>query len=69
MKNKILNITLIAGIIIVVLFLGTMFRDYNLNKTISACIVSQKLASNSFEFEKAKKICEENIRKKTKSSK
>ena len=45
MKNKILNITLIAGIIIVVLFLGTMFRDYNLNKTISACIVSQKLAS------------------------
>ena len=69
MKKKILNIALIIGIIVAVLLLGTMFSDYNLKKTVSACIVAQKQTSKSFDLKKAKKICEEDIRKQTNNSK
>jgi hypothetical protein len=63
MKNKILNIVLIVGIIITVLLLGTIFADYNLNRTISACIVGQKQISKSFDLKKSKKLCEQKIKK------
>ncbi len=69
MKKKNLNIALIIGIIVTVLLLGTMFSDYNLKKTVSACILAQKQISKSFDLKKAKKICEEDIRKQTNNSK
>ena len=40
-----------------------MFKEHNLKKTISACIVAQKQTSESFDPEKAKKICEKRIQK------
>ena len=38
----------------------------NLNRTISACMVAQKQTSTSFDPDKARKYCEEEIKKKIK---
>ena len=62
--NKILKyIFVLAGLIIVIYFLRTNFSQYNLKKTVSACILAQKQTSKSFDLEKAKKFCEESIMK------
>ena len=39
------------------------FSDHNLKKTISACIVAQLQTAESPDVEKAKKICEERVKK------
>ena len=44
-------------------FLKDKFSEYNLNKSISACIVAQQRTSENFELEKSKKYCEERVRK------
>ncbi len=44
-------------------FLKNNFTEYNLEKSISACIVAKKQTSKSFDLEKAKKECSEKIRK------
>ena len=41
----------------------TMFKEHNLKKTISACIVAEKQTSESFDPVKAKKMCEKRIQK------
>jgi len=63
-KNKILTvISVIVGIII--LFLTrNIYSDYNLKKTVTACILAQKQTSNSFNIEEAEQICVDKIRKK-----
>jgi len=63
MKNKILKLILILFVILVIYFLRTNFSEYNLKKTISACVLAQKGTSESFDLEKIKKYCEEKIRK------
>ncbi len=63
MKNIILKLILILFVILVIYFLRTNFSEYNLKKTISACVLAQKGTSESFDIEKAKKYCEEQIRK------
>jgi len=63
MKNKISKFIFILFIIFVIYFLRTYFSEYNLKKTLSACILAQKQTSKSFDLEKAKKFCEESIRK------
>jgi len=63
MKNKILTIiSVIVGIII--LFLArNIYSDYNLKKTVGACILAQKQTSNSINIEEAKQICTDKIKK------
>ena len=63
MKNKTKNIILLIVGIVFLLITKTMFKEHNLKKTISACIVAQKQTSESFDPEKAKKICEKRIQK------
>ena len=53
---------IILGVIVLYIF-QTKYSDHNLNKTISACIVAQKQTSKSFDLKKAKKFCEEEIKK------
>ena len=61
MKNKILTvISVIVGIIILFLFLN-LYSDYNLKKTIGACILAQTHNSNSFNIEEAEQICVDKI--------
>ena len=63
MKSKTKNIILLIVGIVFLLITKTMFKEHNLKKTISACIVAQKQTSESFDPEKAKKICEKRIQK------
>ena len=63
-KNNILKLVIILFVIIIIYFLRTNFSEYNLKRLISACILAQKGTSESFDIDKAKKFCEEKIRKK-----
>ena len=56
------NILLVIFIIIAV-FVISKFSDHNLKKTISACIVAQIQTGESPDVEKAKKVCEERVKK------
>ena len=56
------NFKMIAVIIIgiILLFIFRMQNsDYNLNRTISACVAAQQQTSETFNYEKAQKYCEE----------
>ena len=62
--NKILKyIFVLAGLIIVIYFLRTNFSQYNLKKTVSACILAQKQTSKTFDLQKAKDFCKKEIEK------
>ncbi len=63
MKDKILKLTSILLGIIIIYFLKTNFSEYNLKKAISACVVAQKRTTESFDLEKSKKYCEEQVKK------
>jgi len=62
-KYNILKLLFILFVIIIIYFLRTHFSEYNLKRTISACILAQKGTSESFNLEKARKFCEEKIKK------
>ena len=57
-KNILLVIFIIIGMIAIF-----NFSDYNLTRTVSACVAAQKQTSESFNYEKAEKYCEEKIKK------
>ena len=63
MNNNLKMIALIIFGVIVLYIFQTKYSDYNLNKTISACIVAQKQISKSFDLKQSKKFCEEEIKK------
>ena len=64
MKNKIKSILFILFSILALWFVRFQYSDYNLNKTISACIVAQKQTSEKFDPKKAKEHCIDKIKKK-----
>tara|TARA_B100001996_G_scaffold212327_1_gene162987 strand:- start:230 stop:445 length:216 start_codon:yes stop_codon:yes gene_type:complete len=68
-KYKFLKYIIVALAIIAVYFyfFREKFSEYNLEKSINACVVAQKRTSKSFDLEKAKKYCEENVRKQKES--
>tara|TARA_Y100000590_G_scaffold220929_1_gene250052 strand:+ start:59 stop:244 length:186 start_codon:yes stop_codon:yes gene_type:complete len=57
-KNILLVIFIIIGMIAIF-----NFSDYNLTRTISACVAAKQQTSKSFNYEKAEKYCEEKIKK------
>tara|TARA_B100000965_G_C19165719_1_gene572321 strand:- start:391 stop:597 length:207 start_codon:yes stop_codon:yes gene_type:complete len=59
------NIKIILVIVfgIVALYIFKLNSDYNLNKSISACIVAQKKSSKEFDPEKALDNCKKHIMK------
>jgi len=66
MNNNIKMILLVIFGIIALYIFQINNSDYNLNKTISACMVAQKQTSESFDVDKARKYCEEEIKKQIK---
>ena len=56
---------IVIGIIILSLF-RVKYSDYNLNRTISACMVGIKKTTKEFNPEKARKHWEKGIKKKIK---
>jgi len=63
MKSKTKNIILLIVGIVFLLITKTMFKEHNLKKTISACIVAERQTSESFDPKKAKKMCEKRMQK------
>ena len=63
MKNKISTFVFIIVALIAFYFLRTNFSEYNLEKTVSACVLAQKRTSDSFDLKKATIYCEEKIKK------
>ena len=68
MKNKIITIAFIVVAIIALLLVRDKYSDYNLKKTVMACTVAQQQTSETFNFKKAKKNCEDKIKKTIKIS-
>ena len=56
------NILLVIFIIVAV-FVITKFSDHNLKKSISACVLAQLQTAELPDAEKAKKFCEEQVKK------
>ena len=64
MKNFLKFIIILVGLIAVYFyFFKDKFSKYNLEKSISACVVAQKRISETFDLEKSKKYCKEQVRK------
>ena len=63
MRDKILKIIVVLGAILLIYFLKTNFSEYNLKKSVSACVLAKKRTSESFDLEKSKKYCEEQVKK------
>ena len=59
------NIRIIVIIVLgaIALFIFGLNSDYNLKKSVSACIVAQKKTLESFDPKKAKKFCEKEVKK------
>jgi len=64
LKNRLLKLIIILVGVAIIYFFKTNFAEYNLKKSISACVLAQKQTSKSFDLEKSKKFCEKEIRKK-----
>ena len=64
MNNNIKMILLVIFGIIALYIFQINNSDYNLNKTISACIVAQKQTSEKFDPKIAKEYCIAQIKKK-----
>ena len=60
MIKKIILFVIFVAIGMFVIF---KYSDYNLNRTIQACMVAQKQTSEIFDAEKSKKFCKEKIKK------
>ncbi len=59
MKKKLLFIAFIA----IAMFVIFQYSNHNLNKTVGACMVAQKQTNKSFDPKKARKFCEDEIKK------
>ena len=66
MKKIISKVIFIVVAIVLIYFLKTIFAEYNIEKSISACVLGEKRTSESFDLKKAQKYCEEEIRKQKK---
>ncbi len=54
---------LLVVFIVIAIFVVFKYSDYNFNRTVAACMIAQKQTSESFNAEKAKKYCKEEIKK------
>ena len=68
MKNKTKIMLFVIIAIIALYFIRINYKDYNLKRTISACIFAQKQNSETFDLEKAKTFCEKKIKQNLKFS-
>ena len=63
LKRNLLRFIAILFVAILVYFAKTNFSEYNIEKSISACVMSQKMTSESFDLEKSRKYCEGQVKK------
>ena len=64
MNKKILNYIIFIIIAVILLYFArNNYKDFNINKAISACLLAEKQTSKNFDKNLAKKKCEEDINK------
>ncbi len=62
MNKKILNYVIFIIIAVILLYFArNNYRDFNINKAISACILAEKQTSDSFDKDTVKKNCKDKI--------
>ena len=63
MNKKILNYIIFIIISLILLYFArNNYRDFNINKAISACVLAQKQTSENFDKDLAKKKCEQDVK-------
>ena len=68
MKNRTLTILIIIFVIIILSLFRIKYSEYNLKKVVGACMLAQMQTTESFNKEKSRKYCEEEIKKKLANS-
>ena len=64
MNKKLLNYLLFIIIASILLYFArNNYKEFNINKAISACILAKKQTSTNFDKDLVKKECEEDIKK------
>ena len=64
MNKKILNYVIFIIIASILLYFArNNYKDFNINKAISACILAKKQNSENFDKDLVKKECEDKIKK------
>ncbi len=64
MNKKISNYIIFIIIAVVLLYFArNNYRDFNINKAISACVLAKMQTSKNFDKETVKKKCEDEINK------
>jgi len=64
MNKKLLNYLLFIIIALILLYFARHnYRDFNINKAISACILAKKQTSTNLDTDLVRKECEESIKK------
>ena len=64
MNKKILNYLIFIIIASILLYFArNNYRDFNINKAISACILAKKTTSANLDTDLVRKECEEDIKK------
>ena len=63
MNKKILNYIIFIIIASFLLYFArNNYKDFNINKAISACVLAQKQISKNFDKDLAKKKCEQDVK-------
>ena len=64
MNKKFFKIVIFIIISVILLYFArNNYKEFNINKAISACILAKKQTSNNFDKDLVKKECEEDIKK------
>jgi len=64
MNKKLLNYLLFLIIALILLYFArNNYKEFNINKAISACILAQKQTSTNFDKDEVEKECEDKIYK------
>tara|TARA_Y100000741_G_scaffold330409_1_gene284977 strand:+ start:251 stop:454 length:204 start_codon:yes stop_codon:yes gene_type:complete len=64
MNKKILNYLIFIIIASILLYFArNNYKEFNINKSISACVLAQKQTSTNYDKDLIKKQCEEKIKK------
>ena len=64
MNKKILNYIIFIVIASILLYFArNNYKEFNINKAISACVLAQKQTTKNFDKDLVKKKCEEEIKR------
>ena len=65
MNKNFLNIIIFIIVSIILLYFArNHYKEFNINKSIQACLVGQTKKEDPLDIKEARKICEDNIKKK-----